>query len=62
MKRKVGSTSSLTTVSVESVALGDRRPVVHPRAAQGIDAHLHTRAADRVHVDDVAEVGHVGLR
>ena len=44
---------------IELVALGDRRPVVHARAAERIDAHADLRAADRIHVDDVAEIADV---
>jgi len=31
-----------------------------PAAAEGIDADFHARGADRLHVDDVGKVGHVG--
>ena len=62
MKRKVGSTSSLTTRQIELVALGDPRPVVHAGAAERIDAHADAGAADRIEVDDAAEIVDVGAQ
>jgi hypothetical protein len=59
MKLKVGSTTSLTTVRFETVALRDGRPVVHSGAAERIDSQADLRVADRLHVDHVAEVGDV---
>ena len=54
MNRHVGSTSGLTTVEVEPVALADRRPVVDARTAQRVGADAHAGRPDRVDVDDVA--------
>ena len=62
MKPKVGSTCSLTTLEVDPVMLGDPRPVMDPGAAEGIDAQPDARAADRLQVDDVAQVVHVGAQ
>ena len=45
MKRKVGSTSSLTTVSGMPMTLGDRAPVRDAGAAERIDAEPQRRAA-----------------
>ena len=45
---------------VEPVDGVDRLPVVHGRAAERIDAELEAGRADRVHVDDVAQVLDVG--
>ena len=65
-KRKVGSTSSLTTLEVEPVALGDRLEVGDAGAAQRVGADPHARVADRVDVDHVRQVvdvgGHVVVR
>ena len=47
---------------VEPVTLGDPPPVVHFRAAKRIDADADLRGADRLHVDDVPEVGDVGIQ
>ena len=45
---------------VEAIALDDRLPVAHAGAAQGIDADFDAGGADRLHVDDIAEVGDIG--
>ncbi len=47
---------------VQPVALGDRRPVVHPGAPERIYAQSQTGAADGVHVDHVPEIAHVGVQ
>ena len=60
MKRKVGSTASLTTVACDAVTLDHRLPVAHRRAAERIDPDLDAGAADRLHVDDIGEVGDIG--
>src|ERR1019366_1614953 len=44
---------------VEPVTLDDPRPVVHAGAAQRIDAQVNAGAADRIYIDNVAEVAHV---
>ena len=44
----------------QPVALDDRLPVMHRRAAQRIDADLDAGIADRLHVDDIGEVGDIG--
>ena len=46
---------------VESVPLGDRPPVVDAGASQRIDAQLQPGRSNRLHVDDVRQVGHVGV-
>ncbi len=61
MKRKVGSTASFTTVRFEAVALGNRGPVVDAGAAERIHAQADLRAANRVHVDHIAEIAHVSI-
>ena len=61
MKPKVGSTSSLTTVEVEPVALGDPRPVMHAGAAQRIHAHANAGDADGIEIDHAAQVADVGV-
>ena len=61
IKRKVGSTASFTTVSIDTVALDDRRPVVHARAAQRIDPDAHLRLANRLHIDHVARSRNIRL-
>ena len=62
MKRNVGSTCVVDDREIQAVALGDRAPVVDAGAAERIDAELEAGAADRVHVDDAAEIGDVGFR
>ena len=61
MKRKVGSTSSLTTVEVEPVALGDRLPVGDARrrrAGRRRAARPAPRIASRsITVGEVVDVG-----
>ena len=44
---------------VQLVVLGNGSPVMDTGAAERIDTHANVRAADRIHVDDVAEVSHV---
>ena len=60
MKRKVGYDRVADDGRGKAVALDDRLPVVHRRAAERIDADFDTEAADRFHVDDVGEVGDIG--
>ena len=61
MKRKVGSTSSLTTRRFKPIALADRPPVVHAGAAQGIDARCCNpalrMASMSMHVRQIADIG-----
>ena len=45
---------------VQAIALDDRLPVAHRRAAQGIDADLDACAADRLHVEHIGEIGDIG--
>ncbi len=47
-------------VQVESVGLGDRLPEAHARAAHGIDTDLQAGRLDGRHVDDSAQLLHVG--
>ena len=56
MKRNVGSTVVSTTSSDQSVFLGDASPVRHRRAAQRIGSQRRTRIANRIEVDDRAQV------
>ena len=46
---------------VQPVALGDRPPVVDAGAAERIHAQADLRAANRVHVDHIAEIADVGI-
>ena len=46
---------------VELVAFGNRRPVMHTGAAQRVHSQMDAGAPDRVEVDDVAEVGDIGV-
>ena len=56
MNVNVGSTFGFTTVEIEAVRLGDRLPVMHAGPAERIGADAAARTADRVEVDDVAQV------
>src|SRR5581483_8358491 len=47
---------------VELVALGDRPPEVHPRAAERIHSHAYLRATNGVHVDHVAQIADIGVQ
>ena len=49
-------------LDVESVHRVDRLPVVHRGAAERIDRECEARCADRVEVDDIAQIVHVGQR
>ena len=42
--------------NIQTVALRDRLPVPDGGAAERIDADLHARAANRLHVDDVLQI------
>ena len=46
---------------VQPVALGNRRPVVHPGAAERIHPQADLRAANGIHVDHIGEIGNVGV-
>ena len=46
---------------VQTVALGNRPPVVDPGAAERIYAQADLRTANGVHVDHTAEIAHVGI-
>src|SRR3546814_3929443 len=45
---------------IQSVALGDRAPVMHARPAQRVHRHADVRAADRLQVEHAAEITDVG--
>ena len=60
MNRNVGSTASFTMVASNPVMLDQRRPVVHGRAAERIDADFHAGGFDQRHVDGIAEIGDIG--
>jgi len=47
--------------SVDAIALDDRLPDMNAGAAQRIDADLHARGADGLHIDDVVQIGGVGV-
>ena len=47
---------------IEPVGFRDARPVVHSGAAQRVHAHADSRVAYRVHIQDGAEVAHIGLQ
>ncbi len=55
-ERKGGINFRIHNLDVQSVELVDGRPIVHRRATQRIDTELEARAADRLHIDDVAEI------
>ena len=59
MKRKVGSTV-IHHGEIQPIAFGDRPPVVHSRAAQGIDTEADPGAADGLHIDDVSQIVNIG--
>ena len=44
----------------KTIAFDDRLPITHGGAAQRIDPDGYTRCADRLHVDDIREVGDIG--
>ncbi len=46
---------------VQAVALDDRGVIVEPRPAERIDADGDAGAADRLHVENAAELGNIGL-
>ena len=46
---------------IETVPIGDRLPVMDGRAAQRVDAELEAGRANRLHVDDVRQIGDIGL-
>ena len=48
-------------LQVEPVHLGDRRPVGGARPAERVDAEPQAGLADRVEVDHLRQVGHVGV-
>ncbi|KWV87536.1 hypothetical protein PFLmoz3_02819 [Pseudomonas fluorescens] len=48
-------------LQVQTVVLGNRRPVAHPCSAQRIHAQAQVGAADRVHVDHIDQVGHIAV-
>jgi hypothetical protein len=56
MKRKVGSTASLTYGEVEAIAGRDRGPVGHPGPAERIDPDVEPRAPDGLEVQDGGEI------
>ena len=45
---------------IQTVDVGDRLPVADRGAAERIDAQLEAGAADRLHVDDVAQIVDIG--
>ena len=59
IKRKVGSTVVVDDSQTHSVAFGNRPPIVHPGAAQRVNAKLEIRAADDIHVEDASKVAYV---
>ena len=62
MNRNVGSHRVVDDVKVQAVPLRDRCPVMHPGTTEWIDAQAYARAADHVHVDDVAEIADVSAQ
>jgi len=61
MKRKVGSTVSLTNREVQPISLGNRPPVVDSCAAKGVHTHAEFSAANGVHVDHACEISNVSI-
>ena len=59
MKRKVGSTASLTTVKIQSIPVADGSPIMHARATQRIHAQIQFRAANDIEVDHLAKIGDI---
>ena len=57
---KRGVDIGLEDGQIESIVLGDARPIVHACAAERIDAHARLGAANHIEVDDVAEVRDIG--
>ena len=46
---------------IQTIALGNRAPIMHPGATQRIHAQTDVRAANRLHVEHVAEIADVGV-
>ena len=45
---------------VDSVMLRDAAPVMHAGTAERIGAHANAGGADRIHVDDIGQIGDIG--
>ena len=61
IKRKVGIDGLVDDREVQSVALGNRPPVVDAGAAERINPHADLRAANGVHVEHVGEISNVSI-
>ena len=61
MNRKVGSTTSFTTVRFETIALGNRAPNSEHRRRQADPRPCDVRAADRIHIEHTAEIAYVSI-
>ena len=48
-------------VQIQTVVLGNRRPVAHPCATQRIDTQMQLGIADGIEVDHVDQIGNVGV-
>ena len=60
MKRNVGIDRIADHGRGDPVTIDDRLPERHRGTAQRVDADLHARSADRLHVHDIGQVRHVG--
>jgi hypothetical protein len=56
MKRNVGSTDLLTIGQIETILLGNPRPIIDARSPEGIHAELDLGVAHRIHVDNTIEI------
>ena len=46
---------------IQTIALGNRAPIVNSGAAKRIHAHADVRAANRIHVEHAAEIAYVSI-
>ena len=62
MNRKVGSITFVHDREIQTIALGNRSPIVDSGATKRIHAHADVRAANRIHVEDPAEIAYVSVK
>ncbi len=58
-ERELGIDDLVGDGQVQAVAVADRGPVADARPAQRIDSELQAGGADRLHVQDAGQIGHV---
>ena len=46
---------------IQTIALGNRAPIVNPGATKRIHAHIDVRAANRIHIEHAAEIAYVSI-